>query len=91
MIIDTDLERSLWYEGENQRSWGNLYFKGVFGPATGIKTESTLCTVNLFIKLQYLYGSVKKKENGKNKTSEEHIYLKKINKSVVLLLNFTRC
>lgn len=30
----------------------------------------------------------KRKMVKKNKTSEEHIYLKKINKSVVLSLNF---
>lgn len=65
--------------------------KAFLAQQLGLRQRAHLCTVNLFIKLQYLYGSVKSKENGKNKTSEEHIYLKKINKSVVLLLNFTRC
>lgn len=65
--------------------------KAFLAQQLGLRQRAHLCIVNLFIKLQYLYGSVKKKENGKNKTSEEHIYLKKINKSVVLLLNFTRC
>lgn len=89
MIIALDLERSLWYERKTTDPRANYILKE-FGP--GRRINAYLCTVNLFIKVQYLHGSLEKEETDKkSEPSRKNVFiLRKIYKSV-LLLYFIKC